>query len=343
MAGATTRSFRYLDVDGQQVQLRVFLPAKAASPPKPAVVMVCGLLWLGTGTLGRIGLAFNDVFGRAFAAAGTPCVQIHTPSRHLAYTRIMDLAVSLLWPLGYFGILRAPLIIGDVAMLTTSVLDCTPLLLLPLASSLGAWALPLFHLLVRAVQWLRGAIPGPPPRDHQKEIAATVAWTQANKELLESSGRLVLCGYSSGGHCASLYGGSPEAPQFDAVVLISGIYGLRTHAWAGARRLLAPVFDMLFADILGLQTPEERDRNSPDVMVKRDLKGQDWYVLSAQMELMGLQPFEDILFQTKPLCDAVTAKGATVHRMTCGLNHWLLLLNFAGFVKPFCDSLPKQK
>ena len=37
---------------------------------------------------GTIGLIFNDKFGYEFAQNGVPCVQIHTPSRHIAHTRL---------------------------------------------------------------------------------------------------------------------------------------------------------------------------------------------------------------------------------------------------------------
>jgi len=323
--------------------VRVFIPPSAGKPSKPAVVMVCGLLWLGEGLLGRIGLTFNDGFGYAFAASGAPCVQIHTPCRHIAHTRMMDFAVLLLWPLSLLHpVLRAVLFLADALLLAASPVDLLALLfLVPLASwpRIGGLALPACHLLLRAVQGLRGALPGPKHRDHQREIAAAVAWAQGNQKLLNSDGRLVLCGYSSGGHCASMYALSSKAPRFEAVVLISGIYGLRTDTWSGFRRLLAPVFNMLYADCLGVHTPEERESSSPEVLAKSELNGQDWYVLTAQMELMGLQPFEDILFQPKTLCNSLTAKGAKVHRVTCGLNHWLLVLKIGDFVRPFCEKL----
>lgn len=336
------RSFHHVKVDGEQVQLRVFVPPAVPGESRPAVVMVCGLLWMGGGLLGRIGLGFNDGFGWAFAAGGVPCVQVHTPCRHIAYTRLMDLVMVLALPLGLLPIFRLPLIVGDVLMLGIIPLDLVALLLLPLAARLGPFALPCFHLATRAVQWLRGAFLGPSPRPHQKDIAATVAWTRENQALLGSDGRLVLCGYSSGGHCAALFGLSPESPRFEAVVLISGIYSLRTDVWSGMRRWLAPAFNMLFQDILGVCTPEEREVQSPEAAARRSLNGQDWYVLSARMELMRLQPFEDILFQAGALCEALTAKEAKVHRVTCGLNHWLLVLNIADFVHPFSKSLIRR-
>lgn len=288
-------------------------------------------------------MAFNDGFGYAFARNGVPCVQVHTPSRHLAYTRIMDFTVCLLWPLSWFYVPRVLLIVGDVIMLSIIVWDILPLLLLPFAGVLGPFALPVVHLFIRGFQWLRGDIPGPKRRPHQKEIDAAVLWAQQHQELLCSNGKLILCGYSSGGHCASLYAGTCAAPPFDSVVLISGIYGLRTHTWSGFRSLLAPVFDRVFSDILGVQTNEERDSQSPDAMIRREFNGQDWYILSAKKELMGLQPFEDILFQPKTLCDALVAKGAKVHRVTCGLNHWVLVLNIEEFVRPFCEGLGGEK
>mmetsp|Transcript_89147 Transcript_89147/g.186285 ORF Transcript_89147/g.186285 Transcript_89147/m.186285 type:complete len:344 (+) Transcript_89147:79-1110(+) len=338
---AAARSFHYTTCDGNQVQLRVFVPTEAPEgEPRPAVVMVCGLMWLGEGLLGHIGLTFNDSFGYSFAKCGVPCVQLHTPSRHIAYTRLPEVMQLLTWPLTYFYPARIAHIVGMAAFVAIKRQDFLPLLLiLPLASRLGLAAAPLAHLLIRLLQWYRGAIPGPKRRDHQREIAAAVEWAKQRKDLLRSNDDIVLCGYSSGGHCASLFAGSKSAPKLKAVLLVSGLYGLRTHAWTGARKLLAPLFNLLFLDILGVGSNDERDIQSPDYMIQRDMDGQDWYVLSAQMELMNLHPFQDILFSTKALCDALTAKGAKVHRATCGLNHWLLVLQFNTFVKGFCSGL----
>lgn len=332
-----------IKVNGEDVQLRVFLPAGIPSESRPAVLMVCGLLWFGGGLLGHIGLVFNDSFGYAFAKAGLPCVQVHTPSRHLARTRFSEVILVLLWALSSgLPCLRTLVILGHVLFLAINLEDLVPLLLLLLwgkVSDFSIWLLPCVHLLTRAIQWLRGTIPGPPRRDHQAEIAATVMWMREKSKFLASNGDLVLCGYSSGGHCASLFGVSTEAPNFEAVVLISGIYGLQTDRWSGFRCLLAPLFNTIFEDILGLTTPEAREQHSPEAVVKRDLQGQSWYVLSAKKELMGMQPFEDILFSTQGLCQALTAKGAEVKRIDCGLNHWLLAMSFGDFVGPFCKDL----
>mmetsp|Transcript_96122 Transcript_96122/g.276828 ORF Transcript_96122/g.276828 Transcript_96122/m.276828 type:complete len:300 (-) Transcript_96122:126-1025(-) len=293
---------------------------------------------------------FNDGFGYAFARRGTPCVQIHTPRRHIARTRMMEILVALVWPLGLFPCLRLALAVLEALMLSMSLVEFLPLLLWPWVSPLGVFALPAMHLLIRLAQWASGALAAD-HRSHQKEIAAAVSWAQRNQGLLGSDGRLVLCGYSSGGHCAALYGITPGAPRFEAVVLISGIYGLRTHAWTGARKLLlAPLCDMLYRDLLGASSDADRDRLSPAFLCERmalpgkaTLPAQTWYVLSAKRELMGLQPFEDILFHSQELCDALSGKGARVHNVTCGLNHWLLVLNIDEFVRPFCESLSLGK
>lgn len=277
-------------------------------------------------------------------------MQIHTPCRHIAETRFMDVLAALLFPLTLPPTpLRPILCTIDTFMLAMHGTDFLPLaLLMALVPNWGFWGLPVMHLAIRQMQWLRGAIPKPTCRDHQKEISATVAWTQENKAKLGSDGRIVLCGYSSGGHCASLYGLSKQAPKFDAVVLISGIYSLQTDHWSGGRRLLKPIFDRLvYGDILGCRTTEERKLASPDALVKqrlkgKELKGQEWYILSAKYELMGLAPFEDILFATGPLCQALQDGGAKVHKVSCGLNHWLLVLKIDGFVATLAKSLIKS-
>ncbi|CAE8581903.1 unnamed protein product, partial [Polarella glacialis] len=139
----TKQTFHTITVDGRDVQLRVFVPDPVAKYPgldndnvsnaakltgktpgsKPAVVMVCGLLWLGEGLLGLIGVTFNDAFGRAFARHGVPCVQIHTPQRHLKHTTLMDIHLLLLLPMCLVPGLRFLVLAADVAMLMTSRAD----------------------------------------------------------------------------------------------------------------------------------------------------------------------------------------------------------------------------
>jgi len=344
-----TRVRKYLKwtkANDNDVCMRVFLPALKdeddEKKKRPAIVMVCGLLWFGEGLLGAIGNMFNDGFGWAMARAGVPCVQLHTPQRHIGYTRLMDYLAVLLFPLTAFNPLRTLIPLVDVFMIATDFFDLLPLFALVMVfERWGWWALPFAHLATRNLQWIRGSVPGPPRRDHQADIAAAVAWTQENKELLGSDGRLVLAGYSSGGHCAALFGVAEKAPKFEAVVLISGIYSVMTDAWVGGRRLLAPLFNIIYGDILGCRTSEARRELSPEVRVERKMNGQDWYVLTAKYELMGMQPFQDILFRAEPLCDALKAKGAKVHRVSCGLNHWTLVFSFKEFANTFCRSLIK--
>eukprot|EP00439_Symbiodinium_sp_Y106_P050861 s264_g6.t1 len=110
------QSFKTVEVDGREVTLRVFTPAGGGGS-KPAVVMVCGLLWrgFGEGILGFIGLNFNDAFGHALARNGLPCVQIHTPQRHIAHTRVQELALALCAPVYLVPGLRFLLLAGSLA------------------------------------------------------------------------------------------------------------------------------------------------------------------------------------------------------------------------------------
>jgi len=200
-------------------------------------------------------------------------------------------------------------------------------------------ALPLLHLCVRLGQWLRGDMPWPKHRDALNEVSAASTWAQGNQKFLRSDGRLVLCGYSSGGHCASLHVLSEESPRYESVVLVSGLYNLRTESWTGFRRFLAPVFNMIYKDAFGVADEAERSMASGEARLSgKKLEG-DWYVLSAKMELLGMQPFQDILFDSVPLCEALTKAGAKVHRVTCGHNHWLLIMAIDSFIIPFCKSL----
>lgn len=334
------RSFHDLNVDGKNVRLRVFVPENGHAEKKPAIVMVCGLLWLGGGFLGQIGLTFNDGFAYAFARNGVACVQVHTPIRHTSHTRMMELLCMLLWPLTMVPNLCYVLMLGDVLMMATTPLDLCFLLCVPIFPSFlgGFLSLPALHLLIRIGQWLQGDIPWPKHRSALREIAATSAWAQKNTDLLGSDGRLVLCGYSSGGHCAALHAFSADSPGYESVVLISGIYDLRTQAWTGLRRYLAPVFNLMYQDAFGVCDESARAAASPAAVVPHMMQG-EWYVLKAKMELLGLAPFEDILFDRGPLCKSLERAGVKVHQVTCGHNHWLLILAIESFVGPFCKSL----
>lgn len=365
-----TFSSHHVEVEGQAVELRVFVPAKSDAQSRPAVVMACGLFWLGNGWLGKCGLAFNDQFGYSFARSGCSCVQIHTPARHQAHTRLNEMVVLCLAPFMVVPGLRFLLLAADIFLLAMtpaqhcflafilvlSVLDWVmslPLVIFgPLLSLItipfflfGFLVVPGLHILFRLMQWVESSIPAPKPRNYISEMAAAVAWTQKQSTFLGSDGRMVLCGYSSGGHVAAMYGLSKEAPQFDAVVLISGIFDLRTDSWTGLKSWLAPVFNTLYRDILCIADEEGRMATSPLVIAEaksgRDLKGVDWYVLNARMELMGMQPFQDILFSSSQFCVALRAKGAKVSPVTCGLNHWFLVWNIGNFVQPFCERLAR--
>merc|ERR1719195_1521921 len=272
---------------------------------------------------------------------------------------MMDLAIALLSPLLLIPGLRLLVFAGDMFLVATSIFEvllglaCVLLIPMDYASPLpapaagplrlpgvdqrgaGLLVLLLAHAVVRVFQLLREGGSWPKCRDFMKETAAAVEWADKNRSLLGHDGRQVLCGYSSGGHVAALYALSAQSPQFEAVIMISGIYDLRTDTWTGGRRLLAPVFGALYNDILQVATPEAREAASP-AAVAATPKGKVqplWYFLSARMELMGLQPFEHILFDTSGLCSALAAKGSEVKRVSCGLNHWLLIFNIESFVR----------
>jgi len=140
-----------------------------------------------------------------------------------------------------------------------------------------------------------------------------------------------------------LYGLSKKAPKFVATVMISGIYDIHTDRWTGVRKLFAPVFNLLYSDILGVNAYFSREEASPvaaaAALPAGSMKGNDWYVLNARMELMGLEPFQSMLFDASALCTQLQAKGASVKRVACGLNHWLLIYNVEGFIRPFCEAL----
>ena len=373
---SSARSFKTLEVEGRKVTLRVFTPAGGGS--KPAVVMVCGLLWFGEGILGFIGLNFNDAFGYALARHGLACVQIHTPQRHLAHTRMQELALALCTPVCLVPGLRFLLLLADVHMLLTSQKDVWLLLVvvaLPglvdavLAASLavpmlllgplgwlftalfmigGLVLVPALHFAFRMGQYLMGELDltGESRRNYFKEVEAAVSWSEENASVLKSDGRLVLCGYSSGGHVAALYGLETCAAatgRFEAVVLVSGIYDLRTK-WEDARRFLAPVMNLIFKDILGADTDAKRAAASPAAVVQSSQqKALDsnctWWILNARKELLGLPLLEDILFASADFADGLKAKGAPVRRAQCGHNHWLLIFGFPAFAASFSATL----
>merc|ERR1712217_795813 len=92
------------------------------------------------------------------------------------------------------------------------------------------------------------------------------------------------------------------------------------------------MLNFLYKDCYGASDEAARFNASPEAVVPKKLEG-DWYVLSARYELMGLQPFQDLL------CKALAAAGAKVHRVQCGMNHWTLILAINGFIQPFCKKL----
>ncbi|CAE7034394.1 unnamed protein product [Symbiodinium microadriaticum] len=155
------------------------------------------------------------------------------------------------------------------------------------------------------------ALEGVLPVRGKAKVEAAVSWAEENTKALKSDGRLVLCGYSSGGHVAALYGlencaAAKNGPgRFEAVVLVSGIYDLRTN-WADARRFLAPVMNLIYKDILGADTEAKRAAASPAAVVQssqqKALDGDcTWWILNARKELLGLPLLEDILFASRRL------------------------------------------
>mmetsp|Transcript_28557 Transcript_28557/g.51717 ORF Transcript_28557/g.51717 Transcript_28557/m.51717 type:complete len:378 (+) Transcript_28557:134-1267(+) len=372
-SGEPYQRFHTITVQGRSVQLRVFSPPVGSDEfSKPAVVMVCGLLWFGGGLLGEIGLRFNDAFGFAFARAGMSCVQIHTPQQHMAQTRILDLALLALLPLSIVPGIRFLLLAVDLLLLATSKVDL--LLLLPfvalpgLLDTLFFTATPVMtlrnvlgslllvtalHASFRAAQWWLGELDlaRETLRDYLCEVQAAVDWARKNWRDLGDR-RLVLCGYSSGAHVAALYGIAAceehrgKVEPFEAVLLISGIYDLRTASWTGWKRLLAAIHNLLYGDIIGANSDTLREAASPVAVAHSTRattlrKDCPWWVLSATKELMGIQPFEHILFDCAGLVNALQAKGATVRRAECGYNHWVLVFSFASFARSFAESFNK--
>ena len=336
-----SRSIHRVRVEGRHVSLRVFTPVQPSQKVAPTVVMVCGLAWLGGGALGCLGELYNDAFGRAFARHGISCVQLHTPARHLAHTRIVEVVGLLLWPLTFVPIVSIPVLVLDVIALATSFWQLLFLLVVPFVSLFGPLSLPSLHLSMRFVQWISRDIPFPKHVSAHQEIDAAVAWAQSHQELLRGNGCMVLCGYSSGGHCASLYATSPNSPCFDAVVLISSCcFDMQTDRWKGIKVLFAPVFNLIFAEILGVNSSQSRKSASPAFTVSEgDHHNESWYILSASSELMGIQPLQSILFDSQTFCDALRRKGAEIHNVSCGLNHWLLIFSVDAFISRFCAVL----
>ncbi|CAE7566470.1 unnamed protein product [Symbiodinium natans] len=224
--------------------------------------------------------------------------------------------------------------------------------LLTILNMLGGLVIvPFLHFAFRLAQYLLGELDltGESRRDYLKEVEAAVAWAEEHPKTLGSDGRLVLCGYSSGGHVAALYGLEHcVAPKngrrrFEAVILVSGIYDLRTQ-WEDARRFLAPVMNLLFKDIIGADTDAKRAASSPAALVQSSQqKALDpdchWWILNARTELLGLPLLEDILFASSGLHEGLKAKGATVKRAECGHNHWLLVFGFPAFAAAFSETL----
>eukprot|EP00913_Durusdinium_trenchii_P003138 g2900.t1 len=77
-------------------------------------------------------------------------------------------------------------------------------------------------------------------------------------------------------------------------------------------------------DILAADSDEKRANASPVAILQK--KGQ---------ELMGLPVLEKILFDSDGLTQGLKGKGATVKRVECGYNHWLLVFGFPTFATSF--------
>ncbi|CAK0871247.1 unnamed protein product, partial [Prorocentrum cordatum] len=138
--------------------------------------------------------------------------------------------------------------------------------------------------------------------------------------------------------------GRKGGPRFDAVVLISGLYDLRTETLKGPARVVAPALNFVYRGILGLAGERERHEASPAALVRSGQQGRldagcPWWVLSARRELLGLWPLEDAVFGCSDFVDGLAAKGADVRRAECGYNHWLLVFSFDAFARSFCGSL----
>lgn len=232
-----------------------------------------------------------------------------------------------------------PVLLADVIFMAVSRLDLIFVVLVPFLSLFGPFGLPLLHLGIRCGQWMQGCIPFPKHASHYREIDKAVSWAHDNKEFLENDGRFILCGYSSGGNCASLYALSQPARRFHSIVMVSAAFlDTRTEHWTGLKAWFAPIFNAVFSEVLGINSTSLRESGSPLVAVKEDRAGEQWYILNARSELMGM-PGQDILFDAEPFCKALKGKGAEIHRVTCGLNHWSLIFSLEPFVSSFCGKM----
>eukprot|EP00438_Fugacium_kawagutii_P013053 Skav235120 [mRNA] locus=scaffold3581:228285:236713:- [translate_table: standard] len=189
------------------------------------------------------------------AAAKTLAAEGSLAGAACSRNAVMELVVAACTPL-YVAVVLPGILDAVVA---TSM--AVPMLLLgPLGWFLsfanmasGLVIVPLLHCAVRLAQYMLGELDDRNKyRNYIKEVEAAVSWAEKNRELLGSDGRLVLCGYSSGGHVASLYGLEQCAVptgkrRFEAVVLVSGIYDLRTN-WKGFKGVLSPVLNLLYGD-----------------------------------------------------------------------------------------------
>merc|ERR1712232_617012 len=155
------------------------------------------------------------------------------------------------------------------------------------------------------------AFPFPPRASADAEIAAAVDWAVANRDRLRGDGRMILSGNSSGATCAANYALSPSAPNFDAVLLFSGAcYDMRTEFWTGLKKygFTFPAH-LAWWMLIGVSSAEERTTMSPiarcENLANQRLQGQHWYVVSAWLELYGLEPLAEMIFNTIPLCAAI--------------------------------------
>jgi len=354
--------------DGRSLEMRSYVPRAPAGsstvpePARPTVVLNGGMMWIGLGFLGWISWSFNREFGFAFARNDMSCVVLLSPGRHIMHTWIAEFVlVCLLMPFICFSAIPQ-LIWMFILILVLGSVWMDSILFLPLAGLLhlldaGLLSVPTIWALIRVSQKLRGQLECA-PADPLVDMQAAVAWTQAQKELLGSDGRLVVAGYSSGGHVAAHYLLSKcPKPIFEVSVLISALLALRLEDEADGEGKQSGVLRRLtqlprdFVRLFFKQCMTQGQGFQPGwrglcPIATACAGNARWpakrcLVTNAENELCGF-PGEKLLFgSTGAFCDALTKhRGvAEMQYKACGRNHWHMIMCLDKVLRPLRESL----
>ena len=297
---SVTQTYYYANSSLFEQSLDVFTPS-IPDPSLPLVLLVVGSGWLGHHSFIYSGCSWWNASGpKTIAATGATCVCI----RHRGAFPLLQpgLCIALAGALGYYA----------TRHYANSQLQMTVLIA---AGLMAGWM-----LLARGSASFE---------DMLDDVATAITWSQANESLNPAGTKLVLGGYSSGGHVlTSLLNRTPSlAAQADGVLLLSGVLGTRpatspatprwltdvvcTGVWGGAWSAIpSPVHTM---QALAASSRKANKHNLPRHLL-----------VGCKSETFGI-PLLDTFFCRDAYAAAVTRAGGDADVITVDADHWTVL------------------